>query len=543
MAVGNFESWKRTTLSQPVAPWDTTIYLASVPTVTSGRLYLKNQAQEEWIDFTGVSGSTVTGCSRGMSQTQDPSTSGTWLTWIAGTEVRLVAMHDQLANKQKTNTWAAAQTFSAVTTFNAWVAIAGTSSYLDLPSLTTAQRNALTPNNGFLVYDSDLWENYQYVSGAWSAVSAWSTQPNASTTVAGKVEIATSAEAIWGATTWGTGAAVVADPATNLIVWAYFWLSNTLYNLTIVPSRAAWAETIALKTKAGTDPSATDPIYIGFRNVTAWTWDFTYLSITAATSVVIPSTATMWASNSVPFRLWLVWFNDGWVFRLWIVNTQTTSGIMALDDDLLLSSTTIGTGSDSAWVVYSDAWVTTKWMRLIGYLDYTLATAGTRDTAPSKIQIFWPWVKKPWDIVQAVVTQTGAATTGTTVMPYNDSIPQNTQWDEYMTLAITPTSTINKLIISSDCCISSSSSTTLCAALFQDSTASALSSKVWWGSATTVVNMSITHEMRAATTSSTTFKIRAGGGWAAATTFNGASWARLHGWVLNSFIKITEIMV
>ena len=61
---------------------------------------------------------------------------------------------------------------------------------------------------------------------------------------------------------------------------------------------------------------------------------------------------------------------------------------MALDDDLLLSSTTIGTGSDSAGVIYSDAGVTTKAIRLLGYLDYTLATAGTRDAAPSKIQLF-----------------------------------------------------------------------------------------------------------------------------------------------------------
>lgn len=56
-------------------------------------------------------------------------------------------------------------------------------------SLTTAQRTALTPDNGCIVYDSTLGELFQYIGGSWSAVSSGSTQPNASTSVAGKVEI------------------------------------------------------------------------------------------------------------------------------------------------------------------------------------------------------------------------------------------------------------------------------------------------------------------------------------------------------------------
>ena len=50
------------------------------------------------------------------------------------------------------------------------------------------------------------------------------------------------------------------------------WFTN---NLNISTSRSGNAETISLKTRAGTDPSATDPIIVAFRNATAWTWDFT----------------------------------------------------------------------------------------------------------------------------------------------------------------------------------------------------------------------------------------------------------------------------
>lgn len=547
MAVGNFESWKRTTLSQPVAPWDTTIYLASVPTVTSGRLYLKNQAQEEWIDFTGVSGSTVTGCSRGMSQTQDPSTSGTWLTWIAGTEVRLVVMHDQLANKQKTNTWTAAQTFSWDIIANDDIVTA--KGVIATSYASTAARDAAlwgdwaATQNYMNIKAGSAFYNYNLSTAQWEIVDTWTTPPDMTESVAGIGEWTTTTEAIGWVDNNGSNS-MVTKPSDVHAVGNYFGWVSTTYNLMIKAERAAGAETIALKTKAGTDPSATDPIYIGFRNVTAWTWDWTYLAITSAESVIIPSTATMGASNSVPFRLWLVWFNDWGTFRLGIVNTQSGNDIMALDDDLLLSSTTIWTGSDSAHVVYSDSGVTSKAMRLIWYLDYTLATAGTRNTAPSTIQLFWPWVKKPWDIVQIATSYTGATATGSTQSVADDTIPQNTEWDQYLTKAIIPTSPVNRLLIDSQVLLSTDWAwATFVVALHQNSTANALSAWVFpFAAANRSTLGTINHIMAAGTTSSTTFKVRAGSTIAGTTRLNWQSWARLLGWVSNSYLKITELM-
>jgi hypothetical protein len=94
-----FESGFRTTLSKPLAPADTTIYLKAVPTVTEGRLFLDNGAQQEWIEFNWISGLTLINLKRGMSKTADPATAGTGLTWLAGTRIRLVAMHDQILDK------------------------------------------------------------------------------------------------------------------------------------------------------------------------------------------------------------------------------------------------------------------------------------------------------------------------------------------------------------------------------------------------------------------------------------------------------------
>jgi len=50
-------------------------------------------------------------------------------------------------------------------------------------------------------------------------------------------------------------------------------------------------------------------------------------------------------------------------------------------------------------------------------------------------------------VVQMVSTQTGALQTDTTTIPADDTIPQNTEGFEVMTLAITLKSATNKLEI------------------------------------------------------------------------------------------------
>lgn len=145
-------------------------------------------------------------------------------------------------------------------------------------------------------------------------------------------------------------------------------------------------------------------------------------------------------------------------------------------------------------------------------------------------------------LVQYVYTQTGAVATGTTVTVNDDTIPQNTEGDEYMTLAITPKNVNNILKIEVVWNGSSSAATNVMqVSLFQDSTANALASVPYKteGSAG-LCNIPLTHWMTAGTTSATTFKVRAGLNAAGTTTFNGASSGRLLGGVMASSICITE---
>lgn len=152
--------------------------------------------------------------------------------------------------------------------------------------------------------------------------------------------------------------------------------------------------------------------------------------------------------------------------------------------------------------------------------------------------------KTTGDIVQVVNTETGAVATGTTTMPTDDTIPQNTEGDEYITLSITPTNASNYLQIEFVGMFGNSVICNFAVALFQDSTANALAATGNYALTGTEHNIfTLKHRMLAGTTSATTFKIRAGGNNAGTTTFNGISGTRYFGGVNASSITITEIKV
>lgn len=152
--------------------------------------------------------------------------------------------------------------------------------------------------------------------------------------------------------------------------------------------------------------------------------------------------------------------------------------------------------------------------------------------------------KKTGDIVQVVNSQSGAMATGTTTIPWDDTIPQITEGTEFMTAAITPTNASNILQIEVVANLNASAVNYIIGALFQDATANALAAAaVYQEGASRAMNMKFTYRMVAGTTSATTFRFRAGPGSAATVTFNGEVGARKFGGVFSSSITITEIKV
>jgi len=145
-------------------------------------------------------------------------------------------------------------------------------------------------------------------------------------------------------------------------------------------------------------------------------------------------------------------------------------------------------------------------------------------------------------VLQVVNISSSAFTTGTTTIPLDTSIPQNTEGTEFLTLAITPTSASSKLHIQvSGMWSNDATNKWTTVALFQDSTANAIAASLAFGaSGTTGINPGLFHFMTAGTTSETTFKVRAGANAASTTRMNGDAVNR-YGGINSSNITITEI--
>lgn len=151
-------------------------------------------------------------------------------------------------------------------------------------------------------------------------------------------------------------------------------------------------------------------------------------------------------------------------------------------------------------------------------------------------------VKIAGDLVQSVSSATGAVATGTTTIPLDDTIPQITEGDQYLSLAITPTNASNILEIQVEAYFASTvAGGNMIGALFQDASANALAACAQSFASGHVFGLSLTHRMVAGTTSSTTFRFRAGTSSAGTTTLNGSGGARLFGGVYASAIRIREL--
>lgn len=183
--------------------------------------------------------------------------------------------------------------------------------------------------------------------------------------------------------------------------------------------------------------------------------------------------------------------------------------------------------SYSSWsVVFGEQPSASKWNIL-----------GTNDA------FFYTYTGEGTNAIQQMVYNTDSAVaTGTTTIPSDDTIPQNTEGTQFMTQAITPLATTNILVIECDVQISGTTSgLDIIGALFQDSTANALAAKqVWTDVGGRMVGMTLRYVMVAGTTSSTTFKLRIGGSSASTITFNGSGGARKFGAIAKSTMRIIE---
>ena len=158
-------------------------------------------------------------------------------------------------------------------------------------------------------------------------------------------------------------------------------------------------------------------------------------------------------------------------------------------------------------------------------------------------------------IIQTQYFQTGALVSGSTAIPYDDTIPQVSEGFEVMTLAITPAYSTSLLLVEAviNAAISEGSgpSPWLVAALFRDGAgndalATAMQGLFMSSSVTAggqQPNMLLRHQMTAGSTSAVTFRVRIGESSGSTVNFNGDynSAVRRFGGTYASSIRITEI--
>jgi hypothetical protein len=338
------------------------------------------------------------------------------------------------------------------------------------------------------------------------------------------------------------------NPAASKLASSQIPYGAVMLNGTIVQSQGGGAQTFAIKTLASADPSTSDPVTFLFRDVTAATGDYLVRSVTAALSITIPSGQAMGFSNSTPARIWIGALDNAGTVELFVVNALTGTSTYPLQGWGIITTSAVS-GAALSGVAYSANVRTNKAYITIGYATWevggTLATAGTWNALATRMQLFQPGsTPLPGMEIQRQRTATGAVATGTTVFNPADTVPQNTAGDQYMTQAITPTSSANVLEIETNAFVSNGGTADrIGIGMFQDAVANALiSSQIDTAAAVNMIQIRLVHEMLAATVSSTTFKIRMGTRGANTITFNGASSARLLGGNANSFIRAREIM-
>jgi hypothetical protein len=146
-------------------------------------------------------------------------------------------------------------------------------------------------------------------------------------------------------------------------------------------------------------------------------------------------------------------------------------------------------------------------------------------------------------VIQFVSFQTGAQSSGTTTIPIDDTIPQITEGNEFMTLAITPGNVINRLKI--DVVWYGAVSIAfrnIIVALFQDALTNALASGVYFtDTAGAMLGIRFSHHMLAGTISPITFRVRAGCETSGTVSMNGNVSGRFLGGSFASSISVTEM--
>jgi len=286
-----------------------------------------------------------------------------------------------------------------------------------------------------------------------------------------------------------------------------------------------------------------------------------------ATDTYDPQYVTL--TNSTAYQYYAIKFADNWgsatnlglrriefqeevtpptrVYVWGIDNAGTVEMALSRTSDLYPESNLINTtaeggagAADSASVMYSTSARTGVPVKCLGYVELqTGDVVGEWDNAPSKVQIMGPGINRTGGVVQTIWSPYSNYGTGSTPTFDDDTIPQITEGNEFMTATVVPTHSANTLQVE----VQAWGAAVLdyyIAALFRDSYPNALAVTKVFGNTASAYTSQITYRTLAFSAVSTVFRVRIGetGG---TMYFNSDGAYRRFGGAAISSIKVTEI--
>ena len=168
-----------------------------------------------------------------------------------------------------------------------------------------------------------------------------------------------------------------------------------MQNISVDATVASKAITFSQLTKSGATPTATDKVQIEHRDPTITTGRTITRESTAATTLVVPSTATLGfsASETAYTHLYSIWSAAGGL-ELAVIKRSI------INESELQSTTAISTASDSENVLYSTSARTGATARLIQRIRIQSgAVAGEWDNQPTEKAVWTPTIDKAATII------------------------------------------------------------------------------------------------------------------------------------------------
>lgn len=343
---------------------------------------------------------------------------------------------------------------------------------------------------------------------------------------------------VTGTLTLEPGATLILSAAAALSVGAGEAISNGYLNARV--DAGTHILTLELLATGGGNATATNPITAVFRNSSISVGSLVGLAVTAALNQAIASGSTLGCAASETVRVHCGLMANGKMFY-WTATVGSLTSIVKPDINGFVTTVAEAGNGDLAQTFYSDAVYTNQPWRYLGYVEVVSGATPGVWASVSKIVNWQTGVPMPGDVVGYSYTAYTGVASGGTVMPGDDTIPQITEGDQFMTVSHTQKSALNVLEAYALAYLSPATAAGINLGMYKNGAVDAVVAGTTNPLLGTGLGIGLLKNVsKAAATIPAVYTFRAGNGSGYVDTFNGASTSRLFGGAINSYFEVTE---